>query len=320
MSTTGATDASRPQTQMYQPQPMMPQQQMMYQQPVTINKVVSSKAWHNTKIAIGSLILVSDIIIFGLGGGSASTIVGIYDMLIMYPLAGVSLIWQIAEFITLCAHPDRGIHPGAHVGMHLILWLGAAGCAGMLTTFVVIQETWAQYWRGTSSSRRGLISDYIMYQRLEAALAAFAYILLILHFTFFVRACIECQRRNTQQPTIMMAAPPQPYYPANGMGQMPPQQALYPSQYNPHMSMQPQQHNPHMSMNSVPAPQQAARSDSFGYYAPPAAGHHETAANGEHKTDIPHTGSPAPVSTISGGDHVPTHHTQGHPTRNLDTV
>lgn len=251
--------------------------------------------------------------------------------------AGIGLVWQIAEFITLCAHPDRGIHPGAHVGMQLILWLGAAICGGFLAAFAALQEAYGSYYR--SSRYRPSRADYELWQRLETSLAVFMIVLLyvstrcpvqrgkfttnlcsrsVLHFIYFVRACIECHRRNTMKPTIMMAAPPpQPYYPINNMGQVPPQQALYPVQYNPHTSMMSHQpSNPHMSMAPVPAPQQTARdSSAFGYYAPPANGAHETAANGEYKPDIAHTGSPAPVSTVSG-DHGSTSH--GHTTTRND--
>lgn len=314
-------DASRPQTQMYaqQQQPLMATQ-MVYQAPYQVNKVVSSTAWKNVKIALGSMIITIDIIIFGLGGGSLAVdayYMGIVDMATAYPVAGIGIVWQIAEFITLCAHPDRGIHPGAHVGMQLILWLGAAICGGFLAAFAALQEAYGSYY-SYSSRYRPSRANYELAQRLETSLAVFMIILFVLHFIYFVRACIECHRRNTMKPTIMMAAPPpQPYYPINNMGQMPPQQALYPVQYNPHTSMMSHQpSNPHMSMAPVPAPQQTARdSSAFGYYAPPANGAHETAANGEYKPDIAHTGSPAPVSTVSG-DHGSSHH--GHTTTRND--
>ncbi len=49
-------------------------------------------------------------------------------------------IWQTAEFITLCARRNRGIHPGAHVGLHLVIWLGSAIDGGFLTTFMIGQS------------------------------------------------------------------------------------------------------------------------------------------------------------------------------------
>lgn len=45
------------------------------------------------------------------------------------PVAGLSICWLVAELITVCVRRHRkGIHPGAHVGMHLILWLGFLVC------------------------------------------------------------------------------------------------------------------------------------------------------------------------------------------------
>lgn len=49
----------------------------------------------------------------------------------------MSLLWQIAEFITLCVRRKyMGIHPGAHVGVHLILWLACVVLIGIGGTVV----------------------------------------------------------------------------------------------------------------------------------------------------------------------------------------
>ena len=40
----------------------------------------------------------------------------------------VSLGWNIAEFITICVN-KRSIHPGAHVGLDLIIWMGLLSSA-----------------------------------------------------------------------------------------------------------------------------------------------------------------------------------------------
>jgi len=85
----------------------------------------------------------------------------------------------VAEFITLCVRRDRGIHPGAHVGLHLVIWLGAATCAGFLTAITISDSICGSYCRrslglGSSVSE----SLYDQYLGLEAALTAFVYILL----------------------------------------------------------------------------------------------------------------------------------------------
>jgi len=43
----------------------------------------------------------------------------------------VIIIWDFAEFITLCARKGRGIHPGAHVGVELILWIVCIVISGL---------------------------------------------------------------------------------------------------------------------------------------------------------------------------------------------
>ena len=49
----------------------------------------------------------------------------------------MSLAWQIAEFITVCVRRNYiGIHPGAHVGVHLILWLALCALIGITGAIV----------------------------------------------------------------------------------------------------------------------------------------------------------------------------------------
>ena len=70
---------------------------------------------------------------------------GYYNYLWVSPesfaFLGLSLIWNCAEFITFCVN-KRGIHPGAHVGLDLILWLGLLAAA--LTQLLI------DYWNPTA--------------------------------------------------------------------------------------------------------------------------------------------------------------------------
>jgi hypothetical protein len=87
---------------------------------------------------------------------------------------GLAGSWQIAEYITLCVRRNRGIHPGAHVALHLLIWLGAATAVGFLTTFAVVDNADAPYsW--DSYYGNSMYTDYLA---LEDALAAFMYILM----------------------------------------------------------------------------------------------------------------------------------------------
>jgi hypothetical protein len=85
------------------------------------------KKWHNAKIVLTSLALLFSIIAFGISVGSAvtlQTLLSKAQALWVAPQAIVGLCWCMAELITICAQTGhRGIHPGAHVALHLLLWL-----------------------------------------------------------------------------------------------------------------------------------------------------------------------------------------------------
>ncbi|KAF1812879.1 hypothetical protein P152DRAFT_329197 [Eremomyces bilateralis CBS 781.70] len=89
-----------------------------------------------------------------------------------YTFAILSIIWNVAEFITQCVN-GRGIHPGAHVGLDLIIW-------GGLLSAALIQ----------------LLVDYEDLFDLTIGAAAIKIILTIIHFILFVWACVDTDRRR----------------------------------------------------------------------------------------------------------------------------
>lgn len=133
--------------------------------------------------------------------------------------AVVSAVWQIAEHITLAVRRGwRSIHPGAHVGVHLILSVLAvlvvpSLCLSLsleMTEFTIEgdcdsdSDSSGDYYSSGSSFRCGS-SSYLTfpsraaasrYFTLSEALAAFAVLLLISHVTLFVMACVETDRRR----------------------------------------------------------------------------------------------------------------------------
>ncbi|KAI6592771.1 hypothetical protein MCOR04_003452 [Pyricularia oryzae] len=188
-------------------------------QPI-LSKVVSSKKSFLFKSAIGITIILMDIIIIGVAAGNlnstryafASSYYYYYSpfwtFIFIIPPAILSFVWQVAEFITLAVRKDRGIHPGAHVGLHLVLWLGyivGATYAGLEV------QSLDRYNREPYRSNRYYGSRY-NYDNEEAevqaalkrafsfqmAILVFAVMLIIAHLTLFVRACIETHRRNKQ--------------------------------------------------------------------------------------------------------------------------
>lgn len=135
------------------------------------------------------------------------------DLLIGFPFQGAaSILWQLAEFITLAVRRSihRPIHPGAHVAIHLCLWILAILVAGSACTSVVYisdsytvdsdcLRTYSKY-----SSAYGYCDFYSFktdaaahkYLRMIEALTAFAILMTVSHFTLFVLACVETERRR----------------------------------------------------------------------------------------------------------------------------
>ncbi len=85
-----------------------------------------SRAWHISKIILQSFIIIFCIVVISLSISLALNFpVAVLIALWTVPQVVVSLCWSIAELITICARKShRGIHPGAHVALHLLLWLG----------------------------------------------------------------------------------------------------------------------------------------------------------------------------------------------------
>ncbi|KAI1841809.1 hypothetical protein JX265_009418 [Neoarthrinium moseri] len=195
-----------------------------------------SKAWHWTKIAIRAFSLVSCVILIGLSGGLAAhrSYSGFsLSFLWIIPFAVFTAAWNIAEFITIGAcgkrhgsDARRGIHPGAHVGVDLIIWL-----VGIFSVFVsAVSSVSAQRQLRTcqeylaekdSDSYRYYYQDYCegSYEDLKTgitipmlrAITAFLAFVTLIHFVLFVRACVETNQRNHTRANVMMV-PPQAYY------------------------------------------------------------------------------------------------------------
>ncbi|KAI1485584.1 hypothetical protein F5X96DRAFT_321593 [Biscogniauxia mediterranea] len=191
---------------------------VQYQQPVA--GVPYRKSWHIVKIVFTSVSMVLCIIVIGTSIALAvDPDILSFALIWTVPQASVSLIWSIAELITICARSGhRGIHPGAHVALHLLLWLGfivGLGLTGYLLTFATLYGDYYDYYEYYGNN----------YVELMRALTSFLALLVIVHFFLFVRACVETAQRNRVggAPPVMMV--PQPMY-----YQAPPMQPAYPIQ------------------------------------------------------------------------------------------
>lgn len=250
----------------------------------------------------------------------------------------MSLAWQIAEFITVCVRRNYiGIHPGAHVGVHLILWLALCALIGItgaivhydlgdykdLQSYLDDDDSYSSYYGYYDVS----LSSIRSFLRMEEAELAIAVLLLcvefllkamkqtnksrLCHFTLFILACIETDKRNKAPRvprTVYVVAPPpghaSVYYappPAQGMPQ--------PYPYPP-MQFIPQQPEP-ARVNGDPNPNSNSSSGMYGYYAPAVPPMHAQNEYGSSSRQPPQPpvrhSSSTPVSSVAGPSGSNTH-------------
>ncbi|ETS72982.1 hypothetical protein PFICI_15374 [Pestalotiopsis fici W106-1] len=161
-------DSNQPPTQLQlqqNPQQQQQQQQSQYSQPQPFPQpypqpypqqylapppvmIPSSKGWHITKIVFYSLSIIFCVIVLGISIALAvdPSIYQSYQIIWVAPQAGIALCWDVAELITVCVRRSQyGIHPGAHVALHLLLWLGLVVAAG-LTGWIVAYASECGYY------------------------------------------------------------------------------------------------------------------------------------------------------------------------------
>ncbi|KAI1775082.1 hypothetical protein F4818DRAFT_60728 [Hypoxylon cercidicola] len=206
----------------------------------------STISWQLAKIGIQLLSLVSCAIVLGLSASwtwEDGTGIGILTI----PVTIVTAAWTAAELITVFARrrsaPGRGIHPGAHVGVQLVIFLLMILALFYSSTLwrsvqrsITPCNEWARdsddpdfaYQNSTGVNSDGRYAsihafycpeDYrekvnnTSYQVAVQVLIAFCALLWALHFSLFIRACIETQRRN-KEPTPVLMIYPQSMWPA----------------------------------------------------------------------------------------------------------
>ncbi|KAK4110132.1 hypothetical protein N656DRAFT_770511 [Canariomyces notabilis] len=193
---------------------------------------VSPPSMYYSKLALRVLQFVISIAIVGLVASLASTgLYAFFNLIIIIPQAGVSIIWAVSEIICIWARGGhRGIHPGACVAVDLLLWLalvgGTAGLTllGLLTT--VADAVVDSYQSGSYYSDYD--DDYYYGETYDIlddiqvkgqALVGLGAVLTILHFVTFVIACVETSIRNSRPQQVVYLGPNQHNSPMHpGMG------------------------------------------------------------------------------------------------------
>ncbi|KAF7562659.1 hypothetical protein G7046_g1463 [Stylonectria norvegica] len=196
----------------------LPPQQQQYahqQQPAV---VPLNRGWENTKIGLHAIDILFCIIalattfsLIGKGGD--------YDFisLVCCPVLVVALIWDIAELITRCARKFKaGIHPGAHVALSLLIWMGAAIVGGIEATSAAYMD----YDYSSNSNCENYNNDTHEYEDCDSSssgsrpsmivIATFTCLVWLAHFILFILACIDTSRRNAaaRRPIMIVNGPP----------------------------------------------------------------------------------------------------------------
>jgi hypothetical protein len=199
-----------------------------------------------------------------------------YEFGISGTAAGLAVVITAIEFLkTVFSSRREGMHPGALVAFHLIIWILALAAAVIISLFTAYSEpyTWYDY---PSYNRSALHSQSQVY---EQAMLAFDIILLLIHFILFVGACVETNRAAAaRKKVVVVQVPVQAGAEYPGGGQYP----FYgpPQSFMPQPGAQPGQY-PVPLMAQVP-PQQAGDGTGpalpqpatlyGGYYAPAPQG------------------------------------------------
>ncbi|KAI1822907.1 hypothetical protein F4861DRAFT_512741 [Xylaria intraflava] len=154
--------------------------------------VHSQRKWDITKIVLRSLCLALTLADIGelvaLQVSDTNFQIWIFPA---YLILGPSAIWDIAEFITIGVRNNiaRGIHPGAHVGVELVLWLAH------IVAVIMQIEGFAWEWAGEPIWAFPVRAPYFWF---IVALTQFSLLasLVFFRFSLFVRACVEVDRRR----------------------------------------------------------------------------------------------------------------------------
>lgn len=261
----------------YAPYPQAPQA-LQYAQPVRILPP-ESKTWTISKLVLTGLSFCWAVIILSLSlslsvaaGYTMANSIAIYAV----PIQIVVILWNLAELTTFWVRSQsaskarRGIHPGAHIGMHLVFWLACV--LGLLVSLVSFMESRPdyQYCIGNDNDDdndndyyygdRSFCDYYLdgpIIPSLKALVAMWC-LAVITHFVLFVLACIDTAQRNRLKPTGVVYAHPgavPPYVASTGMHPVP----YYAPPHQAYMS------GAHAPQGKAPMPQQQ---NLAGFYAP----------------------------------------------------
>lgn len=131
-----------------------------------------SRPWHNAKIALHAISIVFCLILIGISAAlAANPRVLSFQIVWVAPEAAAALLWSAAELITVCVRKGqrRGIHPGAHVALHLLFWLAFLAAAGLTAYVVAVYVDEQSYYSSYRYSRYASLGFYLRSMQAELA-------------------------------------------------------------------------------------------------------------------------------------------------------
>ncbi|EAQ87683.1 predicted protein [Chaetomium globosum CBS 148.51] len=183
--------------------------------------------WHKAKLALLLLSLLVSAVIFGVGIALGvhnapyyrpgyDTAPVDYELGISGTAAGLAVVVTVIEFLkTMFSSRRQGMHPGALVAFHLIIWLMAVVAVVMTALFGAYSysDDWYGYPR---ADELVLFSQTQVY---EQVLLGFDCALLLIHFILFIGACVETNRVERANKKVVVVRVPVPVgaqYPGPG--------------------------------------------------------------------------------------------------------
>lgn len=134
------------------------------------------------------------------------------------------MFWSATELIVRSVRKfQTGVHPGAHVGMCLIIWIIASIVGGTFATMVAISQSYCNedvYYSSNYSDECS--GQFIGSVGSFWAITVFTWLTWLFYFILFIFACIDTARRNATKRQPIMIVNPSYWGPAmQGWEQMP---------------------------------------------------------------------------------------------------
>ncbi|KAI1456360.1 hypothetical protein F4805DRAFT_458786 [Annulohypoxylon moriforme] len=170
-----------------------------------------SRTWPLARIVLISLSTVLCAVVLGITIALATNpAVRSYVVVWTAPQAGAALLWFGIEAITAYTGGKnrQDIHPGAHVAVQLLLWLGFSAGIGLTACILAFAlsfddvdpypENYGYYGKGGYK----YYSEYYIHS-MEAVIT-FLGLLIIIHFLLFAGACVETLRLKREGNTVVV--------------------------------------------------------------------------------------------------------------------